>query len=221
VLRRQPGRHPGQSCPGEAPRGTAGQSGRNRGRGGESCPVRTYTIAEAAEATGLTEKAIRSRVDRGSIRAATQGGVRRIPAAELIRAGLLDASGETAPRVIQGQLPRRGSPAVVVDVNALVARIETLTTEVAEHRLLASQAENAAKAEASAREVAEAALHEMRARAEDAERAATRIRADLEAAQARLAEVAAAPAQSGPGGTAPRRWWAPWRRPSEASPASS
>jgi hypothetical protein len=48
-------------------------------------------------------------------------------------------------------LPRRGSPGVVIDVNALVARIETLTTEVAEHRLLAAQAESAAKTEASAR----------------------------------------------------------------------
>jgi excisionase family DNA binding protein len=168
--------------------------------------VRTYTIAEAAEATGLTEKAIRWRVDRGSIRAATQGGVRRIPASELIRAGLLDASGEPAPRVIQGQLPRRGSPGVVIDVNALVARIETLTTEVAEHRLLAAQAESAAKTEASAREVAEAALHEMRARAENAEREAAGGRADLETAQARIVELAAAPAPSGPVVNAPRRW---------------
>ncbi len=50
--------------------------------------METLTIAEAAEATGLTKKAIRNRVDRGQLRAVLRDGVRRIPRSELDRAGL-------------------------------------------------------------------------------------------------------------------------------------
>ena len=50
--------------------------------------METFTIAEAAELTGLTKKAMRHRVDRGQIRAVKYGGVRRISRAELERVGL-------------------------------------------------------------------------------------------------------------------------------------
>ena len=50
--------------------------------------METFTIAEAAELTGLTKKAMRHRVDRGQIRAIKYGGVRRISRAELDRVGL-------------------------------------------------------------------------------------------------------------------------------------
>lgn len=50
--------------------------------------VNTFTIAEAAELTGLTKKALRHRVDRGQIRAEKDGNIRRIARAELERVGL-------------------------------------------------------------------------------------------------------------------------------------
>lgn len=50
--------------------------------------MNTFTIAEAAELTGLTKKALRHRVDRGQIRAEKEGNVRRIPRSELERVGL-------------------------------------------------------------------------------------------------------------------------------------
>ena len=50
---------------------------------------RTYTIAEAAELTGLTRKALARRVERGSLQSLVRGGRRMIPHAELVRAGLI------------------------------------------------------------------------------------------------------------------------------------
>jgi hypothetical protein len=55
---------------------------------------RVYTIAEAAEATGATVKAIRNRCDRGQLRFVLKNGVRKIPLSELRRAGLLEVDAE-------------------------------------------------------------------------------------------------------------------------------
>jgi hypothetical protein len=57
-------------------------------------PVRSplgplLTIREASQATGLSIKAIRGRVERGSLAAVNVSGRRRIPLDELLRAGLL------------------------------------------------------------------------------------------------------------------------------------
>src|SRR3954453_14858624 len=54
---------------------------------------RTVTIAEAAKLTGLSKEAIRSRIERGSLRGTKRGGVRRVPLDELAELGLL-AGGE-------------------------------------------------------------------------------------------------------------------------------
>lgn len=59
---------------------------------GTNEPARTLTIAEAAELTGATPKAIRNRVDRGQLRVVKRNNVRRIPLAELERAGLLEGA---------------------------------------------------------------------------------------------------------------------------------
>src|SRR4051812_49481782 len=53
---------------------------------------RSVTIAEAAQLTGLSKDAIRSRIERGSLRVSKRGGVRRVPLDELAELGLL--SGE-------------------------------------------------------------------------------------------------------------------------------
>jgi hypothetical protein len=52
--------------------------------------VRSFTISEAAEATGLTQKALRARIEQGHVRTVLREGLPpRIPESELRRAGLL------------------------------------------------------------------------------------------------------------------------------------
>jgi hypothetical protein len=52
--------------------------------------MRSFTISEAAEATGLTQKALRARIEEGHVRAVLRDGIApRIPESELRRAGLL------------------------------------------------------------------------------------------------------------------------------------
>ncbi len=54
---------------------------------------RLLTPAEAAASTGLAKKVITGRMDRGTLRVVRdESGTRRVPRAELVRAGLLDAS---------------------------------------------------------------------------------------------------------------------------------
>jgi hypothetical protein len=56
----------------------------------ETCNMRSFTISEAAAATGLTQKALRTRIEGGQIRAVLRDGTPpRIPESELRRAGLL------------------------------------------------------------------------------------------------------------------------------------
>ena len=89
--------------------------------------MRSFTISEAAEATGLTQRALRARVEQGHVRAVLRDGVPpRIPESELRRAGLL-------PDQSESELPGGGSP---VDggseiVRELVAVIERQAEELA------------------------------------------------------------------------------------------
>ena len=61
-------------------------------------PPRTLTIKETAEATGLTIKAVRSRIERGTLPAVVRDGLRRIPYSELVRAGLIEADNRVGNR---------------------------------------------------------------------------------------------------------------------------
>ncbi|PZR69980.1 MAG: hypothetical protein DLM63_00465 [Solirubrobacterales bacterium] len=117
--------------------------------------VRTYTINEAAEATGLSQKAIRNRVDREQLRASLRDGVRRIPASELERAGLIGPGGEAA----KGQQPQGGS----LGGNALgelLDRLERQAGELAELRVIEREADSLR----ADRGRLEALAHEQRAR---------------------------------------------------------
>jgi hypothetical protein len=59
-----------------------------------STPGRLLTPAEAAQATGLSRKQITGRMDRGSLRVIKDAeGTRRVPRAELVRAGFLADDG--------------------------------------------------------------------------------------------------------------------------------
>jgi excisionase family DNA binding protein len=121
--------------------------------------VRTYTISEAAELTGLTRKAIARRVERGSIHSLVRNGRRRIPRSELLRAGLLVTEEEDETEEIDLEdfepermlLPglRRREPAAVDATGALTAlvrelvdRLERQAGEIASFRAISAHAES-------------------------------------------------------------------------------
>jgi excisionase family DNA binding protein len=100
--------------------------------------VETLTIAEAADTTGLTKKAIRNRVDRGQLRAVLRDGVRRIPRSELDRIGLSEAGDGAAIR----QRAAPGQPQEASGWNELLERLERQAGELAELRQLTRAAES-------------------------------------------------------------------------------
>jgi excisionase family DNA binding protein len=179
---------------------------------------RTLTVEEAAKLTGLTKTALKRRIDRGTLPAVVRGGRRRIPVSELYRRGLAtpsppadDSSGAATPStpvsVPPGSKDGTGPSAASSGAAGwaeLLNRLERQAIELAALQGLPAQIE----VEQRSREQIEAVLHE--------------TRAELSAARTRIAELEASTAASA--STPPalaRRWWAPWRRPSEASPASS
>ena len=88
--------------------------------------MRSFSISEAAEATGLTQKALRARIEQGHVRAVLREGMPpRIPESELRRAGLLPESGEPEPG--NGSAQEGGSEIV----RELVAVIERQAAELA------------------------------------------------------------------------------------------
>jgi excisionase family DNA binding protein len=117
--------------------------------------VRTYTISEAAEITGVSRKAIARRIERGSLRSLVRNGRRRIPRSELVRAGLLPEDADGAPDLDPGALllPRpvpagdleasgRAEDLLVALVRELLDRVEKQASEVAQMRALTVQAES-------------------------------------------------------------------------------
>jgi hypothetical protein len=88
--------------------------------------MRSFTISEAAEATGLTQKALRARIEDGQVRAVLRDGMPpRIPESELRRAGLLRHRDEQEST--SGPTP--GPEAEIV--RELVAVIERQASELA------------------------------------------------------------------------------------------
>ena len=128
----------------------------------------TYTLREAADLCDTTVKALRNRADRGSLQTVLKDGERRVPHAELERAGLLPDA----------------------EVKQLHQRITQLTDELAASRQLLVSNERSAAAEREARERLEAALYERQA-------AATAAEAALEAEKQSAAAAIAAAAELG------------------------
>lgn len=117
--------------------------------------MQSYSLREAADLCGTTLTAMRSRADRGSLQTVLLDGERRVPLAELERAGLLPDA----------------------ELQNLRRRVELLTDELATSRQLVVSTERAAEAEREARERAEAALFEREAAAAAAIAAADELRA--------------------------------------------
>jgi excisionase family DNA binding protein len=123
--------------------------------------VETYTLREAAELTGLNLQALRSRVDRGQIRAVKpgRGKARRIPRSELEAGGLsVEAKPATTSQV----------------VSDLLAKLEEQAAELASLRQLEAVAGSLAaqvEAEKQSREIVELEAHRLRAQIEAAKNA--------------------------------------------------
>lgn len=117
--------------------------------------MRTYTISEAAELTGVSRKAIARRVERGSLRSVVRNGRRRIPRSELVRAGLLEEGRQRAPRggPESPPLPHPGPGGELAEVERpgemlsalfreVLDRFERQSQEIAQYRALTVQAES-------------------------------------------------------------------------------
>ena len=99
--------------------------------------MNTFTIAEAAELTGLTKKALRHRVDRGQIRAQKDGNIRRIARSELERVGLAVASTHSStPAAAEG-----GTEALQAALIAARQRLAESERALTRERVLRQQAE--------------------------------------------------------------------------------
>jgi excisionase family DNA binding protein len=118
--------------------------------------VRTYTISEAADLTGLTRKAVARRIERGSLRSVVRNGRRRIPRSELVRAGLLDELDSAhieefdpsalLPRALPvddpDAPPLRPDETLAAVFRELLDRFERQAAEIAQFRALTVQAES-------------------------------------------------------------------------------
>ena len=126
-------------------------------------PPRTLTIKETAAATGLTIKAIRSCIERGTLPAVVRDGLRRIPYSELVRAGLVEADNGAAIR----QLPPQGTAAEAPqpDVLAkLVNRLEAQAEELGRLKAITAAAETTSDQEHERAEQLETEVIEPRAK---------------------------------------------------------
>jgi len=87
--------------------------------------METYTTAEAARLTGTTVRALRKRIERGTLRAARGGEGWRIPRSELERAGLhISAPAAAAELVRELAETIRRQERELIALRALPAKVE-------------------------------------------------------------------------------------------------
>lgn len=111
---------------------------------------RNLTIAEAAELTGLSRKAMARRVERGSVRSVLRSSRRLIPRSELIRVGLVPAEGHSESGDLVDQLlshsvafsEEAGSDRSLLEVlvRELLDRVQRQAAELAHYRALTAEA---------------------------------------------------------------------------------
>lgn len=133
--------------------------------------MRCYTIPEAAEASGLTPREVRTRVDGGELRAIQRDGSRVIPAPELERAGLLGPGGESPPAQAEG---------TQLAIDALLAQLQAdLDRQSSELRALERVAARTAATVAEERARLAAEAREARSQASWATERLRRLEAEL------------------------------------------
>jgi len=140
--------------------------------------METYTLREAAAATGMSQEALRKRVDRGTVRSVKRDGVRRIPRSELERAGLRIGEPAEASEVVRELTDTiRRQEQELVALRALPERVEEVRRESQQEAAQRANAERRAE-EAEAFAAAEAqARQSVEARAESEAQAAAEARA--------------------------------------------
>ena len=102
---------------------------------------RTVTIREASDATGLSVRAIRSRVDRGTLPAVVRDGLRRIPYSELLRLDLVEAGNGASMRQEQPRSTSTEAASTDGVILELSKRLELQAAELGEMRAITRQAE--------------------------------------------------------------------------------
>ena len=108
---------------------------------------RTLSIAETAEATGLSKKAVTRRIERETLQSVLRDGQRRVPTSELIRAGLIGidgAPGGEGNGDATGIGTDRGIPGETF--NGLLDRLERQSETIGQMRALQQQAESLQRA---------------------------------------------------------------------------
>lgn len=99
--------------------------------------METYTVRSVSAVTGLTEKAVRRRLEKGQLRAVRgRDGRVRLAHGELVRAGLLPLDGG-----VGGNAPPSAPETGVEAVRELVAMIERQATELGRLRAIAVRSE--------------------------------------------------------------------------------
>ena len=151
----------------------------------------SMTPAEAAQACGVSERVIRGRIERGTLRTVKRGGRVHIATVDLLAAGLLP--GETSRRTEPGSPSRGqepGAPDLVALLGETIRALQEAEAERGRLRGLLESAEAKERAEQAARDAAQAEVLELRARVKELE-----AQADTPAEDATQAE------------TSPRSWW--------------
>lgn len=82
------------------------------------------SIRDAARASGLSPKALRRRIERGTLGSVLVGGRRRIPVDDLIRRGLVPGAGD--PATTEPAPGAYDEPALARRLRALEARVAAL-----------------------------------------------------------------------------------------------
>lgn len=170
-----------------------------RGMSDDATP-RVLRLRDAAEHVGITEKALRRRIERGSLASLRVDGLLAVRVADLYAAGLTPAEGSdaaegNAPRassahVSPGGTPRRGAG----ESEALVALVEIMrdqAEELGRMRAIMGRAESVERelvAEREARARVEASYFEERSRATAAEARVRELEESLAAGTSPAAE---------------------------------
>ena len=94
------------------------------------------TIRDAARATGLSVKALRRRIERGTLEAVLVDGVRRIPLSALMGAGLLVREPAQPPPAgpVAAAPPQPVVSALLRRLAGLEARLAAVERQLAEQR---------------------------------------------------------------------------------------
>lgn len=138
--------------------------------------MKLYTVAEVAAETGLSEKALRRRIEKGTLLSLNRGNRRLIPASELERLLAEVGAGGTARAAFPsgGRVGGEGQTEVEIGGMALEPiireladtreHVERLAREAEREKLQREQAEERARSEQEAREAAQAEAVRLSAR---------------------------------------------------------